>query len=262
MSVFSDTNKPLVSIITASYNSERTIKDTLTSVAMQDYFPIEHIIIDGRSADRTIDIVKNFSHIKKIISEKDNGIYDAMNKGIKECSGDIIGILNSDDFYPNPNVISSVVEKMQAENTSALYGDLIYVSQNNIKKRLRTWIAGEFKASKFLYGWMPPHPTFFVRREMYDRWGLFNTSLRSAADYELMLRFLYKHQISVSYLHQIIVKMRAGGVSNSSIANRIRANKEDSEAWRLNGLKPRFYTSWLKPLRKVSQFIHDKKENE
>jgi glycosyltransferase len=136
------------------------------------------------------------------------------------------------------------------------------VSQSDIKKVLRTWIAGAFTATKFLYGWMPPHPTFFVRREMYEQWGSFNTTLRSAADYELMLRFLYKHRFSVSYLPEIIVKMRAGGVSNSSISNRIKANKEDSEAWRINELKPRFYTSWLKPLRKVSQFIQDKKKYE
>ncbi|HZV69772.1 MAG TPA: glycosyltransferase family 2 protein [Saprospiraceae bacterium] len=247
---------PVVSIITTSFNSSLTIADTLVSIFVQDYPCIEHIIVDGGSADNTIEIVKEFSHVKMIISEKDNGIYDAMNKGIKACTGDIIGILNSDDFYPHPSVISRVVRQLEKENTQALYGDLVYVSPQDINKRLRTWLAGSFKPSKFLYGWMPPHPTFFVRREIYEKWGLFNLSLHSAADYELMLRFLYKHRISVSYLPEIIVKMRAGGVSNASLSNRIKANKEDAEAWRINGLTPRIYTSWLKPLRKLSQFIH------
>lgn len=253
---------PLVSIITASYNSALTIRDTLNSIASQDYPHIEHIIIDGLSIDGTLDIVHDFTHVRKVISEKDKGIYDAMNKGIRESTGDIIGILNSDDFYPNPYIVSRVVGKLEQEKTSSLYGDLVYVSPNDINKRLRTWIAGEFKAKNFLFGWMPPHPTFFVRREIYEKWGTFNTSLRTAADYELMLRLLYKHRITVSYLPQIIVKMRAGGVSNSSISNRIKANKEDSEAWRLNGMKPHIFTSWLKPLRKISQYIHDKKKYE
>jgi len=252
-------NQPLVSILTTSFNSERTIKNTLLSVALQDYPNIEHIIIDGLSTDNTIPIVKSFNHVKKVISEKDSGIYDAMNKGIRLATGSIIGILNSDDFYPHNAIISHVVQKLQLEKTDSLYGDLVYVSQKDVTKRLRTWIAGEFKAIKFLFGWMPPHPTFFVKSEMYEQWGNFNTSFRTAADYELMLRFLYKHRISVCYLPEIIVMMRAGGVSNSSIGNRIRANKEDLEAWRVNELKPRFYTLWLKPLRKLSQFINDKK---
>ena len=258
----SASDKPLVSIITVSFNSSKTIRDTLHSVALQDYPHIEHIIIDGLSTDDTINIVNSFSHVSKVRSEKDNGIYDAMNKGIRISSGKIVGILNSDDFYPGPSVISKVVEKLTIDGTSSLYGDLVYVHQNDVQKRLRTWIAGEFKTSKFLYGWMPPHPTFFVHRKMYEDFGYFNTSLRSAADYELMLRFLYKHRISVSYLPQIIVKMRSGGMSNASIANRIKANKEDSEAWRINGLTPHIYTSWLKPLRKLSQFIYDKKNHE
>ncbi len=262
MSGSAEHNLPIVSIITASFNSERTIADTLTSVALQDYPNIEHIIIDGASSDKTVEIVKRFRHVKKIVCEKDDGIYDAMNKGIRQCTGKLIGILNSDDFYPHHSVISRVVNQLQQDKTDSLYGDLVYVSQNDTRKRLRTWIAGEFKTSKFLFGWMPPHPTFFVRKEMYEKWGYFNTTFRSAADYELMLRFLYKHHISVSYLPQIIVTMRSGGVSNSSISNRINANREDSEAWRVNGLRPRIYTSWLKPLRKLTQFIYGKKRKE
>ncbi len=246
---------PKVSIVTATYNSAGTIRDTLTSVATQDYSAIEHIIVDGLSKDNTLSIVRDFPHVAKVISEKDSGIYDAMNKGIKACTGDIIGILNSDDFYVSSKVIGNVVECMLSAKTDALYGDLVYVHPIHTNKILRTWIAGKCHPRKFLFGWMPPHPTFFVRREVYERLGVFNTSLKSAADYELMLRFLYKERISVSYLPQVLVKMRAGGMSNASMRNRINANIEDREAWRVNQIRPHFFTTWLKPLRKLTQYL-------
>ena len=247
--------KPLVSIITTSFNSSKTIGDTLQSVADQDYPFIEHLIIDGASTDNTLELVKKFTHIKLLISESDKGIYDAMNKGLKLAKGDIIGLLNSDDFYADGHVISEIVMRMQSSQCDALYGDLVYVHPERTDRVLRTWVAGEYRPKNFLYGWMPPHPTFYVRKEIYDKYGCFNIRLRSAADYELMLRFLYKEKISVSYLPRVLVNMRTGGVSNSSIRNRIRANKEDMEAWRVNNLKPYFFTAWLKPLRKLSQFI-------
>ncbi len=246
---------PLVTIVTATYNSERTIRDTLSSVALQDYPRIEHVIVDGLSTDNTLEIVRKFQHVSRIISEKDKGIYDAMNKGIKASAGDIIGLLNSDDFYVSNDVISKVVEKMIVEKSDTLYADLVYVHPDQTQKIIRTWIAGEYKERKFLFGWMPPHPTFFVRRQVYESHGIFNISLRSAADYELMLRLLYKGKISVSYLPQVIVKMRAGGMSNASFSNRIKANLEDREAWRVNQLRPYFYTTLLKPLRKLFQFV-------
>jgi glycosyltransferase len=244
-----------VTIITATYNSGKTIGDTLAAIAAQDYPNIEHLIIDGQSTDNTLNIVADYPHVAKVISEKDQGIYDAMNKGINLATGDIIGLLNSDDFYVSTDVVSKVVERMQAEKTSSLYGDLVYVHPNQTQKILRTWIAGKFRKVKFMYGWMPPHPTFFVRREIYARLGQFTIKLKSAADYELMLRFLFKENISVSYLPQVMVKMRAGGMSNASIQNRIHANREDREAWRVNSLKPYFFTLWLKPLRKLFQFV-------
>lgn len=250
---------PLISIITVTYNSEKTIRDTLASVATQDYPHIEHIIVDGLSRDNTLAIVREFPHVTRIISEKDYGIYDAMNKGIKAATGEIIGCLNSDDFYASATVITKVVEQMMADKASALYGDLVYVRPDRTTKITRTWIAGKFKPRKFLFGWMPPHPTFFVRRDVYQQYGLFNTTLRSAADYELMLRFLYKARISVSYLPQILVRMRAGGMSNASFRNRINANREDRQAWRVNQLHPYFYTTLLKPLRKLIQYVRKPK---
>jgi len=248
-------SKPLVSIITVCYNSEATIDSTLRSVAEQDYPHIEHIIVDGRSKDNTLTIVNQYPHVRKIVSEKDNGIYDAMNKGIQMATGDIIGILNSDDFYSSEDVISQVVNSIQSEQTDALYADLMYVSPLDINKKLRRWTSGPFDRNKFLYGWMPPHPTFFAKRSCYEKAGRFNTQLTSAADYELMLRFLYKFKFNPSYLPKVIVKMRTGGNSNASFRQRMKANREDRKAWQLNGIKPYFFTTWLKPVRKIPQFI-------
>ncbi len=246
---------PLVTIVTATFNSEKTIRDTLNSIASQDYPRIEHVIVDGLSTDTTLSIVREFPHVSRVISEKDKGIYDAMNKGIHSSAGDIIGLLNSDDFYVSNDVISKVVERMIATNSDSLYADLVYVHPEETNRILRTWIAGWYQQRKFLFGWMPPHPTFFVRCHVYEHLGVFNISLRSAADYELMLRFLYKGKITVSYLPKVIVKMRAGGMSNASFINRIKANLEDREAWRVNQLRPYFYTTLLKPLRKLIQFV-------
>ena len=248
-----------ISIITATYNSAATISDTLRSVASQDYSEIEHIIVDGGSTDDTLSIVSQFPHVARVISEKDNGIYDAMNKGLRVCTGEIIGLLNSDDFYVSTTDIRQVVEKLITDQTDSLYGDLVYVHPEETRKVKRTWIAGKFHPRKFLYGWMPPHPTFFVRRKIYEVLGEFNTNLKSAADYELMLRFLYKSKISVSYLPHVLVKMRAGGMSNATLSNRIKANREDREAWRVNHIQPYFFTTWLKPIRKLIQFVRKPK---
>lgn len=247
-----------VSIITTSFNSASTIRDTLQSIAIQDHTHIEHIIIDGGSTDQTLKIVEQFPHVSIVVSEKDKGIYDAMNKGIQLATGDIIGILNSDDFYTHPAVISSVVSQMMSHYAEALYADLDYVDPGDISKIVRTWRSGTFSLKKFHYGWMPPHPTFFVRREVYEKYGDFDLSFTSAADYEIMLRFLLKHHITVSYLPETIVHMRAGGHSNVSLLHRIKANAEDSRAWKINNLKPHFFTTFLKPARKIHQFFPGK----
>lgn len=244
-----------ISIITATYNSAATVRDTLKSVASQSYPAVEHVIVDGLSKDNTLDIVKKYPHVAQVISEKDKGIYDAMNKGIDLVTGDVVGILNSDDFYAHDDVLEDVMDLFRDPAVDCVYADLQYVDAVDTNKVVRTWISGKYKREKFLYGWMPPHPSFFVRKELYNELGKFNLSLRSAADYELMLRFLYKNHKKPAYLSDIIVKMRAGGMSNASLKHRLRANGEDREAWRLNGLKPYFFTTWLKPARKLAQYI-------
>lgn len=247
---------PRISVITVCFNSADTIRYTLESIRNQTYSNIEHIIVDGASTDNTLKIVRSFPHVSKIISEKDKGIYDAMNKGIQHASGDIIGILNSDDVYADNDVLNIVAGLFDATDSDTLYGDLQYVHDKNINRILRYWKSGEFHLSKFKYGWMPPHPTFFVKKEVYNRAGLFDTTLKTAADYEFMLRILYKHQFSSAYVPKVLVKMATGGASNVSFKGRLKANKEDRKAWQINGLRPYFFTLYLKPARKIFQFIN------
>jgi glycosyltransferase involved in cell wall biosynthesis len=245
-----------VSIVTITYNSAETLVDTIESVAQQSYSNIEYIVVDGVSKDGTLDIVKEYkSHIHTFISEKDKGIYDAMNKGVALATGDIIGILNSDDFYADKQVIEDVVRVFESSKADAVYADLLYVHRDKKDKVLRTWKAGPYKRGLFLKGWMPPHPTFFVKRSVYEKWGSYTTALRSAADYELMLRFIHKHHIEVAYLPRVITHMRAGGQSNVSFKNRVKANMEDRAAWKMNQLKPGLFTLTRKPLSKIFQFL-------
>lgn len=244
-----------VSIITVTYNSAATVKDTLHSVKLQNYPDIEHLVIDGCSQDETLSIVQEFHHISNCISEPDKGIYDAMNKGIALAKGDIIGILNSDDFYADENVIADVIKHFEETNCEALYADLIYIDPVQKGRVRRKWKSGSYDRANFMKGWMPPHPTFFVKKEVYDRLGGFDLRLKSAADYELLLRFLYVNKIATSYLPRVLVHMRSGGTSNRSIRNRIRAHMEDYRAWSFNGIKPKWYTIVLKPIRKVLQYL-------
>ena len=243
-----------VSIITIAYNSAETIEDTIKSVVAQDYPDIEYVIIDGGSTDDTLKIVEQYKDkISKVISEPDKGIYDAMNKGVANASGELIGILNSDDIYADDKVISDIVSKIGDKD--AIYADLVYVKRDATDEVTRYWKSGAYKKGAFVKGWMPPHPTFFVRKNCYDQYGTYNVKLKSAADYECMLRMIHKHQISLAYLPRVITKMRVGGQSNVTVNNRVKANKEDRMAWELNGLKPKFYTLYVKPLRKIGQFV-------
>ena len=235
-------------------NSASTIRDTLASIASQSYSNIEHIVIDGHSSDDTLKIISEFKHVSTCISEKDDGIYYAMNKGIELATGDVIGILNADDIYAHHDVLKEVMDLFEDHSIDAVYGDLDFVDANDLTKTTRSWRSGAYNKNSFYHGWMPPHPTFFVRSDVYRKYGKFNTSLSSAADYELMLRFLLKNEIKPAYLQKVIVKMRLGGKSTGSIINRLIANREDRSAWRLNGLKPHFFTLILKPLRKIHQF--------
>lgn len=254
---------PKISIITISFNSENTIKETIESVLSQDYKNIEYIIIDGNSTDKTKSIIGSYrGKISYFVSEKDNGIYDAMNKGIKSSTGDIIGILNSDDFYMNNSVISEVVDKITKCNSDTLYADLLYVNPEDTNIIKRYWKSGEFNRVKFEKGWMLPHPTFFVKKEIYNKFGLYSDKLKSAADYEMILRLLYKNNVSTTYLNKITVKMRDGGYSNQSFWSRIKGNKEDIKSWKMNNLKAPTFLRIRKPLSKISQYIKKPKNNE
>ena len=245
-----------VSIITVSWNSAKTIEDTIKSVVSQSYPDVEYIIVDGLSKDNTLEIVNKYKDkIAKIVSEKDKGIYDAFNKGVKMATGDIVGILNSDDFYTNPQVIEKIVQTFKQSNSDAVYADLVYVNEEDTSRISRYFKGGNYDRKKFEWGWMPPHPTFFIKREAYHSFGLFNMEMKIAADYEIMLRFLYKNKLKASYLPEVIVKMREGGNSNGSLAIRYKANMEDRKAWEMNGLKAPILGLSYKPVRKISQFF-------
>lgn len=245
-----------VSIITVCYNSESTLESTIRSVIEQDYPDIEYIVVDGNSTDGSPAIIEKYkSKITKFISEKDKGVYFALNKGIALATGDVIGLLHSDDFYASKTIITQVVKEFESSHSDSVYGDLQYVSRENTEKVIRHWQAKPYNNQLFLKGWMPPHPTFFVKNKCYTNFGCFNTSFSISADYELMLRLLYKYNISCSYIPQVLVKMRTGGISNVTIRSRITANREDRLAWKVNGLKAGILTLWLKPLSKFRQFF-------
>lgn len=242
-------------IITASKNGSTTLPVCIESIQKQT-LPAEHLIMDGASTDETIEIVDRYDTAGlRFFSEPDSGIYDAMNKGISLANGDVLGTLNADDFYANEHSLSRVAEIFKNPTIDACYADLVYVDRSNTDRVRRHWRSGTFHPHKFYHGWMPPHPTFFVRRKIYEKYGDFNLALGSAADYELMLRFLVKHRVTAAYIPQVLVKMRTGGVSNASLKNRIRANRMDRLAWRVNGLKPYPWTLWVKPLRKIPQYL-------
>ena len=244
-----------VSIITAVFNGASTIADTIESVIQQDYKNIEYIVIDNQSTDGTIDIVRGYSdHIDTFISEPDQGVYDAMNKGIKLSTGDVIATLNSNDFYASKTIISQIVRFMESNNLDAAYGDLVYVDKNDTEKTIRFWQPGKYKRGAFCRGWVPPHPSFFCRKNIFEKFGYFNAELQIAADFELMLRFIEKHQIKVGYLPKVIVKMRRGGKANV-IKGIVKGNWEIINSFKSNGLciSPWFFV--LKPIEKIFQLF-------
>ena len=245
-----------ISVITPSFNSASTIRDTIDSVLAQNYANIEYIIVDGASSDETVDIVKGYGNrIAKFISEKDGGIYNAMNKGISMSTGDIVGILNSDDFYADVSVLSGVAAAFNGGIVDSIYGDLDYVDWRETKKIVRKWRAGKHTWKSFRYGWHPPHPTFFVKRDLYDRLGNFREDLKIAADYELMLRFIYVNKITMSYLPKVLVKMRDGGASSSGLAARKTTYIEDARGWSFNNLQPSIFALTMKRVRKLVQWL-------
>jgi glycosyltransferase involved in cell wall biosynthesis len=245
---------PSISIITATYNSAATISDCLTSVLSQTW-SVEHIIIDGASKDNTVEIVHRVSPSARVFSEPDDGIYDAMNKGIRLATGDIVGILNSDDFYVAPHVLEKVASLFRQSGVDALFADLVYVRPDNLKKVVRYYSGVGFTPEKFAWGWMPPHPTFFVRRELYESYGLFHTDYRIAADYELTARFLARHKVRYAYLPEVIVKMRAGGVSTRDLRSTWILNREILRACAENGISTNMLKVYSKYFRKVLQIF-------
>ena len=245
-----------VSIITVVYNGAEHIRDCIDSVVNQTYPTIEYIIIDGKSTDGTVEIVQSYgTKVARFVSESDQGLYDAMNKGIRLATGDVIGLLNADDFYRHTEVVANMVGVFERTGSDAVYGDMIYVDRNDTQKLIRYWRSGWYREDAFKWGWMPGHLSFFAKRELYEKYGPFRLDMKSAADYELLLRFIHKNKIKLAYMDEVTIVMRAGGISNSSLKNRLRANRDDRLAWELNGVKPYFFTLWLKPLRKLNQYV-------
>lgn len=244
-----------VSIVTVCFNSAGTIEDTIRSVREQEYEQIEHVIVDGGSTDGTIDVVKKYNgRIKKFISEPDEGIYDAMNKGLRLVQGDVVAFLNADDVYTSQSVISEIVGALQAGNADGVYGDLAYVGSKNNRRIVRYWRAGEYRAGAFRSGWVPPHPTFFCRTALYREFGGFNPACRIAGDFELMLRFIEKHKIRVRYVPKPFVYMRAGGRGNT-LRGILQGNREIIQAFHRNDMAfpPGFF--FTKFFRKAPQFL-------
>ena len=244
-----------ISIITSVYNNQETIAEAIDSVLSQTYPNIEYIIVDGGSTDNTVNIIKSYQdRLDTFISEPDKGIYDGLNKGINLATGDVICFLHSDDLYSDNTIIEQVAKAFINSNVDSVYGDLTYVNKNDSSKVVRFWKSGGFTLKKLQYGWMPPHPTFFVKRSSYQQYGLFDTSFKIAADYDLMLRFLGKYKISTHYIPNVLIKMRVGGESNKSLKNMIRKSTEDLQAMRNNNIGG-FLSLIFKNLSKIKQFI-------
>lgn len=243
-----------ISIITTSYNSQETIFETLKSVNSQSYNNIEHIIVDGESSDRTLEIVDRFDHVAQIISERDSGVYEAMNKGIRASSGDIIGFLNSDDYFFSNDIMKEYAEGFRSLSNKIIFGDLQFISRDN-KRRIRSWVSSEFSNQKINFGWIPPHPTFYARKELFDNYGGFDESLRFAADYDLMIRFLKVFPENNLYLKGYKVNMRYGGETTKNLLNIYLGNKEIISSLRKNGFKVSPFFLIKKFIYKISQFF-------
>lgn len=247
---------PVLSIITVVFNNQATIADCLDSILSQSYPNIELIVIDGGSTDNTLSILKKYREkIALMISEKDAGIYDAMNKGIRAAKGDYIAFLNSDDMYANENVIAMVADALSQSNADALYGNLVMIDPDAPEKVVRFWNSGRFKKVKFYFGWHPPHPTFFLHRSIAAQIGGFDLSYQIAADYDMMIKVLKKVNINIYYLPEVLVKMRIGGKSNRDLTSIVKANIECFRSWHKNGLVPNPFILFTKPLSKLLQFL-------
>ena len=280
-----------VTLITVCRNVAPVIRETLDSILTQTHPDIELVVIDGASTDRTVEILREYAKpaqglptqertlrvtatsgslagdpaevsevsrhgITTLVSEPDKGIYDAMNKGLARATGEIIGFVNAGDLLMTPNVIAQVVSAFQRAHVDAVYGDIIMVDEHDIHKVHRTWISGTYHRENFRRGWMPPHVGTFIRKSVYDRFGHFNTDLRIGADYEILLRFLYKHQVRTVHMREVLVRFRLGGMSNGSVRHILNANREVRASWGLNGLQAPPLLVTRKLWSKVMQFFH------
>ena len=245
-----------VSVITVCYNAVAQIDETIRSVMVQDHTDIEHIVIDGGSTDGTQQKIARYAEcIAHIVSEKDNGVYDAMNKGLKLATGEVVAFVNAGDMMATRNTVSYMVRAFEEGGFDVIYGDALMVDPDDITKVKRFWKGGEYKRENFSKGWMPPHLGTYIRKTAYDRFGLFNTALSVSADYELMFRLLYKQKLSARYVPKVLVRFRLGGVSNRSLAHIWRANVEVYKAWRMNGEPVSPLIVLRKPLQKVLQMV-------
>ncbi|MEM8711370.1 MAG: glycosyltransferase family 2 protein [Planctomycetota bacterium] len=244
-----------VSIITAVYNRVTTVAEAIESVQSQTYQDIEHVLIDGSSTDGTLGVLESMRDDRSVlVSEPDKGIYDALSKGMARATGEVIGLMHSDDTFASNNVVQEVAKAFEDPTVDAVYGDLDYVAQNDPSKIIRRWKAGEFTAAKLKRGWMPPHPTLYLRRSVIDRFGGYDTSYRIAADYDAILRYFGRGNLKVAYIPTVLVKMRVGGESNQSIKKIVRKSREDYRALRSNEVGGVTALAW-KNLSKLNQFI-------
>ena len=245
-----------ISIITVCYNSEKTIRKTIESVINQDYNDIEYIIIDGLSNDNTINIINEYTHkISQTISEKDNGIYDAINKGIKVATGEVVGIINSDDELYNNKIISTIADTYKENlNLDAIIGDIIFLNENNDIHR--KYSALKWKPSKFAWGMMPPHPSFYCKKQLFNKYGYYRTDFKIAADYELMMRYILVNKISYKYLPIVFVKMSLGGISTKNLKSNLNINIEVMRACKLNNIKTNIFKIYTKYIFKMFEFVN------
>jgi glycosyltransferase len=244
-----------ISVITAVRNRVATVGEALDSVHSQSWPDVEHVVIDGVSTDGTLELLETRrSEIAVLVSERDSGIYDALNKGLKLATGDVIGLMHSDDIYADEHVLADIAAAFADPDIDAAYGDLDYVSQTDTTRVIRHWRSGEYSPRRLAQGWMPPHPTLYLRRHVIERWGGFDASFRIAADYDAILRYFGRGRIRSAYVPRVLVKMRVGGESNRSVGRMVRKSREDYAALRRNDIGG-LVTLARKNLSKIGQFF-------
>lgn len=254
-----------ISIITTSYNSAHTLRDTMESVLRQTYTDYEYIVVDGASKDGTVDIIREyeprFEGRMRWVSEPDRGIYDAMNKGVAMATGDVVGLLNSDDFYASDDILATIASEFsKSGNLDAIYGDVHYVDETDTTKVVRYYSSRKFTRKRMLMGYMPAHPSFYVRRECYEKYGSFDTSYRVAADFENLLRLIYVNKIHTRYVAKDFVAMRMGGASSSGFSSYLRIAADHFSAFKKNGLRPKYILYFLRYAKKLLEFSKKSRE--